>query len=654
MLSKSFKRQKSPASRLLKSSSLAIAITLASCASTPLQLPTQTDIDTAQQNGTLEALFSDLSLRAKLDPNAAKLSKQIGGMIADDKLAMATEQLNAARIEGVVPVAVLNSKTALITAINKFSASKAQSLKDTLASENQKTQNYIKQANSVLASKESSISEQLTAAVSVASLRGEDPTATEDTLLSNAYNTANNLEVNGDFETASMKWQQLFDAAPDYRDVQQRLEAVSGTYQLDKFNTFLAQGDVDGASQMFVDLASRGVDLTDFAEGYQQLVSYYQLEVEAALEEERLAAAVESANTIKTLDRAAGVNYVNESVTTVVEALILRGETYSAMDKVGLSLGVLLAADSLSPNDPLVLEMLGNTQEILLDKSITRLSLGNFSGTEQYPQIGNRISSLIKEKLIAEKLDSIKLIERDKLQAVFVEKELLAMKGGEVNTTVEPADIVVQGEVLSARVDENRSSKRKTKRVVVEVKRTPNPAYQEWLGWSDSKKRKNPKPVEFFEENIKEDVKINSEVVRVEGFLSASYRLINPVTATIMSYQSLEKTANYEGENVEGIEIGLFVQEGTVADVPGTGQIMSDLSQQVAGAVAVALTERFADPIGLFLGEANTYLEKADETNAALSLGKAYSYASNIGASSEDARIELQRLALKSEAYLEE
>ncbi len=632
----------------------ALVLCLAGCASTPLQLPSESDVETARRNGTLETLFTDLKLRSAIDPNAAKLSKQIGEMIGEDQYNDVISRLDKNSIKGITPVSVLNQLSPRVESISKFNTEYAEKLKAYLSDKNKETQDYIKRANNMIGDMDANIGDQLDYARVLSALNGQDSSSLVSQLLSNAYNVANNLEVEGNYKAAFAKWQALAEAAPDYQDTIERMNRSSGSFNVDRFNAFMEAGDVESATALYTNLASTGIDVSDLRDGAQQLIAYFALQAEAALDDEVLSDAFAAAKQIRLLEQAGASNYQNPIATAVLEALILRAELYVSQDRLGMALGSALAATELAPNDTITSELADKLIEQLYDKSITRLSLGAFTGTDEYAQLGNRLSSLIKERLVASQLNTIRLIERDKLQSVFVEKELIAMKGGEVNTTVEPADIVVQGEILAARIDQTREDRRKKKRVVVEIEQTPNPAYAEWDKLSDSKKEKTEEPDEFLEKDIKEDVSITSTVVKKDGFLSAAYRLINPVTANIMSYQSLEETNQYTGETTEGLEIGLFILEGEVADVPSDGQVLAELASSVSTKVADQLVERFSDPVSVFSAEADTYLAKDQVVNASFELGKAYSYQRKSDVDASELERILKNIALDSNAYIEE
>lgn len=600
--------------------SLVLALVVG-CASTPLQLPNTDAISAAREAGTLEAMYSDLKLRSAIDPSAAKLSKEIGAMIAEDKFSAVQKRLEAAAIEGYIPVSVLNTAASDVQLISEFSNGYATQLKQYLADQNSSTQKVLAQASASIADTNANIADQLQYARIFSGLNGQDATALSNKLLSNAYNTANNYEVTGDYATAYDRWTELAQAAPDYQDTSARLSRASSGFNLDRFNSLMEAGDVDGATALYTQLSAEGVDLEPLMDAASQLIAYFALQAETALDDELLGDAYSAAKMIRQMEAAGPGGQNNEIATAVLEALILRSELYVSQDRPGMALGAVLAASDLAPNDPITEDLANRLIDQLYDRSITRLSLGAFNGTSEFPQLGNRISSLIKERLVASELNTIRLIERDKLQAVFVEKELLAMKGGDVSTTVEPADVVVQGEILAARIDASREDRRSKKRVVIEIEKLANPLHEKWLALSDSKREKTPEPEAFTENKITEDVTVIATILRKDGFLSAAYRLINPVTANIMSYQSLEELNQYTGEAIEGLEIGLFVQESVVAEIPSDGQVVAELAEKVSNKVADQLIERFSDPVAVFTSEAATYLAKEESVNASFELG---------------------------------
>ena len=606
-----------------------VAFILSGCATTAVVLPSPQQIEKARADGSLISLLEGLKLSAATNPEAKEMVASISKSIAQQKFDAAKAQLVNNSVDGVFPAAILDDLQEEINSIGQFDPTLADELVDFVVLQREKTKQYLQNASVKIANIDTGVDEQIKLLKSVSRLQGIDTYDRQQQVLSNAYNLAHNAEIQGDNIQAAERWEKLFKVAPSYKDTQQRKAQSEVVFKTKHFESLVADGDVDGAAQTLLATAAQGGDIAPMREGARQIIDFYSLEIDGALADGELQRAHGVALTLKKLSEAASLPTLSAASGSVLEELVLRAETLAAEDHHGLAMGLLLAAEELDSSGVHTADAKARLSEYLLDKSITRITLGAFESTSEYPQLGLRLSSLIKEKLVQSELDTIKLIERDKLQSVFVEKELLAMRGGDANTSVEPADIVIEGSVLAARIDESKQERRQRKRVVVSIEKTPTPEYTKWLGLPDSKRRKQAEPKQFIEKEITEDVTLSSIDIRKDGRLSASYRMINPISANIIKYQTLEEVVEYSGAMAEGVEIGLFVQASSSADIPSDNQILAELVGSISDTVTMQLFDMFADPITMFEKQAINLAEESKVSKSAEQLGKAYSFAAN-------------------------
>jgi hypothetical protein len=163
----------------------------------------------------------------------------------------------------------------------------------------------------------------------------------------------------------------------------------------------------------------------------------------------------------------------------------------------------------------------------------------------------------------------------------------------------------LSGEILEASVDKVEKPASVTKRVLTSYKRVENPEYIAWTQLKKRQKKETAEPPSTVEVPVEEDVTIKKSIIEKQGVFSITYRLAESVSAGVAFSDALNKRNSFTGENVEGVELGLFKAESVIADLPSDADMLESLSVEVAVDAAAKIAEQI-----LKLEEA--YVKKAD------------------------------------------
>ena len=128
----------------------------------------------------------------------------------------------------------------------------------------------------------------------------------------------------------------------------------------------------------------------------------------------------------------------------------------------------------------------------------------------------------------------------------------------------------------------NKKPASMTRRVLTGYRKDPNPEYVAWTQLKPREQKNKPKPEMTVNVPVEEDVAIKKFIIDKQGVFSISYRLADAVTASVVFSDALTRKESHTGEQIEGIELGLFRQESVVAELPSDADILGKISEEIA------------------------------------------------------------------------
>lgn len=619
---------------------IAAAVMVTACATQPGQEAEQgltQQIAAAERAGTLESLFEKLAGEAGKkglfgdNKEAQAALKEVGHRLALQKSTQARGKLNQARLAGgLLPLHVLAEQDALLNRMQPWDAGVQQDLARELAAERAKTQAALEKAQSALTALSDKdlparyrlLGERM-AMTGADTVAGREIARSREQALQDAYDAGvRDLEAQR-LDDAQARFGGLAEIAPNFRDVQQKVAlTLARQFAAVAASQHDAAG-VDRAMKMYADLAKRA----DFAALKPELMpaaSSLHALIEAkggvATSEDKLSEAYAWLMRAKQLRALMGaIEVTSGEAKRFAEQAFVLAQTALKGNQPGLALGYLFAVEDIHPEFPALKRVMRETQEQTHDRAIKRITAANFTGSGDSARLGGSVASKLTKKLFQALPDDIRVVERDQLQAVMREQEIVAMQGTST-VSLSSADYLVQGAILEATVENSETKGRKTMRVVTRFNRVVTPEYSEWLKGS----RNTEAPAQYKEEPVQEDIPINVSLVRKIGVFGVSYRIIDATSARMLFADTFTTKKTVSGENSEGLALGSFNLPMKLAELPSDSEILESLADEIANHIGQQMEDFLRNPEVKYTSNAQRYRNEDNYTAAADMFAKAW------------------------------
>lgn len=589
-------------------SAIIVALVASGCVSTGPKL-SRADIDAAERDGRLEALFDQLAAPkaglAKLSGGDPALLVAAGERLAGKEAVRLTADLEASRLpSGLVPLTAIGDTRARAERIKRWDGRRHLTVTASLDAEQQKTRAAIAAKQAALAKLAADdYRGQLALLREVAGLGGAG--SAEETAY-HSHETTLKARLHGDgaaayqarqFPQAERHLSALHGLDPEYKDVRRLLVLARLRGIEEAFREPKGDQEIEAAFQQLLALnqlfALAG--LREEAGGVLTDIRGYYLSLAAAsVAGDRLVEAYHQFGRARALAGLVGEPAAVPEEAALVDRLRRQVDLAQARELQGLTLGYLSLIEEFQPDYPQLRKYLRETKERLYDRSLKRVATSQFTkGGETFDQLGASVSAKIAQNLFKALPEDIRLVERDQLQAVLREQEILAMQNKAV-LNISSADYLVQGGILESSVETDEKKGRKVMRVRVGEKKVANPALQEWLALPESA-RKVPRPAEFVSQPAMEDVALNVTSHRKVGLLGVSFRLVESSTSKVIYTDSITLKRSADGESSDAAQIGEFVHPFKVAELPSDGEILEALADEAATRISAQLADQLKD-----------------------------------------------------------
>ncbi|MGC4088221.1 MAG: CsgG/HfaB family protein [Polyangiaceae bacterium] len=619
-------------------SGLALAISLAGCASAPPTL-SQQELQSAQQNGSLEALYDQYAAKLagqklntpegqKAQQQLNELGAQLGGKLEQEIRSELNQQATAS---GLVPLPVIDAQITKLPKLQKWSPEKYSKLAAELNELKGRTQARITaQQNQLAKFTENEMGQRLSVLDDLAKLTGDDRYSRERAdVLANLRKKADDALKNEQYGEAKQALSALKQADPEDKAVGTQLTLADARIFEKKFWDSLAEGQLDSAYTQFMNLSQTAEFpeiLKRLSKSSDDMVAYFVAQAGTATSENKLGEAYKllgQARDIRTKSNASATRPPQEEA--FLKAVFTRYQTAIKDGQTGLALGYLKVIEGFNPEFPGLRANLRTTQETTLVRATKKVSTAAFTDAAGGAEFGGAVAAKVTQHLFDKIPNDIKLIERDQFQAILREKEIgAASQPNELST----ADYLIQGKILESRVDTTENRSKKTMRVVTETVTVSNPAYEQWSALSEAQKAKQPAPARTLAQEKKEDVTINLQIMRKVGIISASFRLVEAQSGKVLATGSDSSKAEYTDEGNEGIELGQFRMPFKLASLPADSEILQKLTDNISEVIGDKLVKELKDPEVRYADAARRYADEGDTVMAAENQAYAFALAS--------------------------
>ncbi len=643
---------------------IALATLLSACATQPGKEADQgigQQIAAAEQAGNLESLFEKFSAEAGKkgvfgeNKEAQAAMKEAGMRLAALKQEEAQSLMKQGRLPGgQVPLALLAQAESIAARMQRWDTQRQSAFVAELAGQRAQTQAALDRLTAAyrtleegaLVARYRSLSESA-ALTGETSPEGQILLRNRAQLLQEAYEAGVHALEAKRLEVAEAHFAAIREIAPDYPNLDRQLTQT----RVSQFE-FLAgnRRDDAGADQALAlyaalhqraDFADLKPQLAPAAEG---LYLFMAAKGGAASGEDKLPEAyawLQRARTLRNLQGSPQGLSAEEK--RYAEQIYTLADAAGKNNQPGLALGYLFVVQDVYPDYPELRRSLREIQDRTLDRATKKITAANFSGSGDSARLGGSVASRLTQILFSAMPNDVRIVEREQLQAVMREQEIVAMQGSS-NVKISSADYLVQGAILEATVENSDKKGRKTVRVVTRKNQIANPEYLTWAKGA----RNTPAPAEFHEEPVYEDIPINISMQRKVGVLSVSYRIVDASNARMVFADNLTRKRTESGESSEGVQLGEFTAPMKIAELPSDSEILEGLVGEVAEQIGKQMIEFLRDPEVKYEAAAERHKSEDNPAAAAEMLANAWALTQKKGKPAETLGKQLRDLALRT------
>ncbi len=431
-----------------------------------------------------------------------------------------------------------------------------------------------------------------------------------------------------DFSTALSYFEAAALMRPDDASVTPLVERARAGELSNKLSGALERGDIASAEQTFESISAR--DWSPRARSklitpIELLAGYYQANIRDMLNRLMFERAYRSLVNMRELQHWLGGDLnVTDAERGFAELMFELAASAGAQGLQGTEYGFLLLLEEFDPDFVALDRLRREAAERVTDSAIQWVSTPAIRGDGQTRNVGSRVASSVAGFLLETIPDAVRIVEREHLEEIQREREIdQDSLRADRNSGLRPADLLIQGSVLEMRVDQEDRSGRRTVRAVTGRRQVSNPAYEAYRAERGRRSDGPDAPPQMIEELIEEDISLEVSIHRKTGSIAVSYRLVEADSANVLRTNSITRRREFVDEASEGIELGEFSQPFKMADLPSDGEVVSELVDEVALAMAEDLVEVLAQPERRYFENCQRHASEGDFVEAAEECAKA-------------------------------
>lgn len=620
---------------VFRPAALVLALALAGCSGNS-KVVSQQDISAAQQGGTLEQLYEQMTAQlAEMKPGSAKQQEfqarvnQVGAELSGKLEQQVRAGLaKAPAFNGLIQPKPIAEAIEKLRPIEHWDSVRYQRILTELTEQQNKTRGAITRQNAALEHLgENDAVQKMSILADLARLTGDagyDQKRVD--LLEELRHKGEEALKSEQFSEAQRMLKMVNAIAPDDKVNQQLLQVDARLYE-QKFNDALGQGNLDDAYGQFMTIAdtSRFNDIKPYiSKSADTMMEYFVASASAATQDGKLSDAYRWFTQARDMRQKMNptVPLANAQEKAFVGVVYQRAQQAVKAGYPGVALSQFKVVEDFSPEYPGLKVQIRSVSEAALAKAIKRVSTAAFSNSSSSGQeFGKRVASLVTQNLFEKIPNDIRIIERQDFEAVQRETQL-SSNGNK--SSILSADLLIQGSITESRVDTTEKQSKKTMRVVTDTVNMSNPEYDQWVQLDESKRRHRQQPDRFISTEKKEDITISITVVRKVGVFSASFRLIDANTGKLLATDAMTVKDEYTDESNEGVDLGKFHMPFKLASLPSDLEILEKLSQKISLQIGDKLVAELSNPETRYIASAERKAGDGNLLDAAEDAGYAF------------------------------
>ncbi len=630
---------------------------LGACATSGPQYNAKT-LQQAIDKGSLERFYAHLSreiVSGSTDENHQQLLIRSGEILAKNKVAqMRFEVENLRSSSGFIPLDKVQQLNSTPEILSTWGEQYAADYLSFIAEEKDKTERFLTlKLLAIKAINPNHPDKQLILMEEVFSLSGKESEFYEQVqglqkdLLTLQYRLGlKSLDLlNFEEATKHLLWVKKLDK--DYPNLTMRFAQIeAGKFNL-KFNEMVESGNVDGAYSL---LMSR-VNQPEFEQIVKNvkpmaklIADYFSSSSADAITNAEYLKAYEWLKKSKDVFLTLGINDSSHSdeENNFLETIFKLYQKASKEGKSELALGHLKIIEEFKPEYTALTKVMREAVSQVMLEAVKGVSISPFVDLGENSSVGSVISARVTRHLLDNINNDVRIVEREQLASVIREQELKQQVNSDNLAT---AHFFIEGTIDDSRVDFTTNQGKEKKRVIVGSSEVLNPTYIEW----EKNRKKGVAPNKYIQKPIYEDVTLSLAHQKKVGFTTVSFRIIDAATAKVIFSNTLTETENYAGKSVEGLSIGVFVQENVFANLPSDIQILDSLTTRISQRIGLELAEFFKDQDNKYQILAQQYQNEGNLSLALEEYVHAYVIAAQKGKETVNTLQSLKTLSLNKE-----
>ena len=665
-------RQKIRFHTMIKGVLLGILVNILAACAPPAKKISDADIQAAMERGEdLHALYFKAQRELKKQPNNKVLRENLrrisGALQVREKFRELQGLIGRLHTrEGVLPSitvpsddgeysirtdvdSLLKGKLAELTPDPDIHRQARELIDNEIARRNESLLEKISQLNELPAE---NLSERLALAKEIFILNGdaELQKKNNETVLQAASQRAFAWLEQKQYRQASALFRSVLDENPELHDAKEGLSLADFSTELFEMEQYREQADVENVYHTFLRIANNPASekfIDQLRPPAVDLANYFNLSAQnnilngdllEAYRELRKIAAITKMVSLPGRDRTIEQDFVSQ-------IFVLANEARDNGD-LGLVMAYLATIEEIDASSVEIQRALNDVRRELYDGSVVKIAAFPFESPSNTPGLGALITAALTQFFVKGQYQDIRMLDRQSLDEVMREQQIRALETDhEINLSA--SDYLIQGAVLEANVDTTEQKIQNTRRVVVEVRRIPNPEFEEWRKLSKQQRAKKTAPPPFLSEEVKENVSFTQTLHSKLGSINVNYRIIDPVNGELLHIDTLQLGESFEDESRDGIEVGRFVQKAKTANLPPDSQILRNLANALAEKIALNVAEKLENPERRYLDAANRMMTGGKLVSAVRELGKAIVILEAKGQPVEKEMATLKQLALQ-------
>lgn len=437
--------------------------------------------------------------------------------------------------------------------------------------------------------------------------------------LSRSAESAMDNKRNEDAEILINNLEKIEPGYPGIADMRHRLIAAEYEQQ---FWDALGKGETDTAYDTFHQLTqipnyvANHPDVIPIAEDIAQ---FFIAEGDKHAGTGSLAAAYEAYSRARYIRKVMGKgDLYSPGELKFIEGIDKRFQRYMSESVTVAAFGHLSILEELDPKHASVTKYSQKINSVMLADATIKIIPSAFTETESKRSLGLGIVSKINKQLMDAMPTRVQVIELNKAASNYSSEQVAKMPNS-------GSYYFLSGEILESNVGVNKKPASVTRRVLTSYKKEANPEYVAWTQLKKREQKETPKPQETIDVPVEEDVTVKKVIVDKQGVFSITYRLADALTASVVFSDALSKKESHTGEQVEGIELGLFKQESVVAELPSDADILEKLSGEISTEAAGKIATQVETLETAYITRADAAVVSEDFNAAAANYG--YSHA---------------------------